>query len=681
MLLTHYPVVFTFAVMVTFSGGLFLPASVVQESLFLVWFHIFLQIVPPGSAQGRGAARSRGPLSSCDSKDRSGADSCEEYGSTSCMQKAPGEEILAGPSLGEKTAAKSFESCDLPRMRQVAIRRIKEQLTRRLKLHVLRSRGPAARPPGFKTRYKATRITGGAINMFKIYHEEGNLPVLKATILEETIKAESHARHLPDAQKKSFFTLSPALRTSRESHTEKPNALLLTIMDSKRPSTSASEDADDTEEVLTRNILRGLPTKDALILENPEAETEHFPETQTFPHQDPPLKEASFPAQTPTFAPPPVDPVDKTPPQDREAERSPEHRKSPVTSPIHASPQNREIERPPEHQETPITPPDLTRGIRVSSLVSLQMPVHKSPALPLIPRSPHTSIVMRSSTAPVENPAPTTSDIPEPAVSTPLPEFPEGDRSEWFTQQLAEAEATGGVVMKPPEITAPPSMGAEITKSIRELYKSFTQAKEAQGRGEETHQKIGASLGKLDEWDAQLATLGNAARGNQLPGRGLMGIEDITACESLLARDRCSLEDGSVPLEILNRQLELTTQNVKVLLDSAGLPLMKGSGDSAPTESELNASLEEFSRLFSRQLSSVEERGNQVVLDFVVQAARKVERAQCLKDTLDPILVEHARVTSRALARLREPIVNTTRIEFDYAKHMASRGEDKDPIP
>eukprot|EP01018_Ginkgo_biloba_P034125 Gb_39972 [translate_table: standard] len=87
------------------------------------------------------------------------------------------------------------------------------------------------------------------------------------------------------------------------------------------------EDADDTEEALTRNILRGLPTRDDLIPDLPEA--------------------------------------------------------------------------------TPVPPPK---------------PV-------LIP-----------------------SGIPDPAVAMPFPKLPKGGRSEWFAKQLAKAEATGGVVMKPPEL-------------------------------------------------------------------------------------------------------------------------------------------------------------------------------------------------------------------------------------
>lgn len=75
----------------------------------------------------------------------------------------------------------------------------------------------------------------------------------------------------------------------------------------------------------------------------------------------------------------------------------------------------------------------------------------------------------------------------------------------------------------------------------------------------------------------------------------------------------------------------------------------------------------------------MEERGNQAVLEFMVQAAQKVKRAQCLKDSLDPVLVEHTWVISRVSTQLWEPIVNTARIKSDYDKHVVSRGEGKDP--
>lgn len=149
------------------------------------------------------------------------------------------------------------------------------------------------------------------------------------------------------------------------------------------------------------------------------------------------------------------------------------------------------------------------------------------------------------------------------------------------------------------KIVTPPLIRTEITSSIKELYKSFTRAEEAKGRGEEVHQNIEASLEKIDEWNAKLATLGNATRRNHLPSLGLMGVEDIATCESVLARTRQALEDGGT-LTVFNRQLESSTRNVKSLLDNAGLPSVRKSDDFTPTESELEANLGEFARNFSR---------------------------------------------------------------------------------
>lgn len=227
------------------------------------------------------------------------------------------------------------------------------------------------------------------------------------------------------------------------------------------------------------------------------------------------------------------------------------------------------------------------------------------------------------------------------------------------------------------KIIAPPLMGAEITGSIKELYRSFTRAEEARGRGEEVHQKIKASLEKIDEWNAKLATLGNVDQRNYLSNLGLMGVEDIATYESVLARTRKTLEDGGAPLAVFNRHLESSAQNVKSLLDSVGLPLVRKPDDSASTESELEATLGEFARHFSQQLTFMEEKGNQAIHEFVVQVAQKVERAQCLKESLDPILAEHIQVVSKAVAKLKEPIVDTARIESDYDKCEVMGGKGK----
>ena len=91
------------------------------------------------------------------------------------------------------------------------------------------------------------------------------------------------------------------------------------------------------------------------------------------------------------------------------------------------------------------------------------------------------------------------------------------------------------LILNRDRIMAPPLMGTDIIGSIKELYRSFTRAEEAKGRGEEMHQKIEASLEKIDEWNAKLATLGNVAQRNQLSSLALMGVEDISTYESILA--------------------------------------------------------------------------------------------------------------------------------------------------
>eukprot|EP01018_Ginkgo_biloba_P036104 Gb_14082 [translate_table: standard] len=128
------------------------------------------------------------------------------------------------------------------------------------------------------------------------------------------------------------------------------------------------------------------------------------------------------------------------------------------------------------------------------------------------------------------------------------------------------------------------------------------------------------------------------------------------------------------------REEEARGRGEESLLDSAGLPPVRKLNDSTPTESELDTSLGEFTGNFSQQLASVEERGNQAIHEFVVQVARKVEQAQFLKETLDPVLAEHTQVVSRELTKLQGPIVDIARIELDYDKYEASRGKGKAPL-
>jgi len=81
-------------------------------------------------------------------------------------------------------------------------------------------------------------------------------------------------------------------------------------------------------------------------------------------------------------------------------------------------------------------------------------------------------------------------------------------------------------------------MGVEITGSIRDIYRSFTRAEEAKGKGEETHHRIKSSLEKIDEWSIKLTTLRNVSLRNQLPNLALIGVDEVATYERVLARTR-----------------------------------------------------------------------------------------------------------------------------------------------
>eukprot|EP01018_Ginkgo_biloba_P001112 Gb_13534 [translate_table: standard] len=143
------------------------------------------------------------------------------------------------------------------------------------------------------------------------------------------------------------------------------------------------------------------------------------------------------------------------------------------------------------------------------------------------------------------------------------------------------------------KIVVPPSMGSEIVGSIKELYQFFIQIEEARARGEKTHRRIGASLEQVNEWEAKLATLGNVARRNLLPNLSLLEFDEVVTCENVLNKTRQALEDGDAPLVLSNRQLESSSHNIRALLDSAGLPPVVKPDDSFPLETELDAALGE----------------------------------------------------------------------------------------
>eukprot|EP01018_Ginkgo_biloba_P026719 Gb_11436 [translate_table: standard] len=149
-------------------------------------------------------------------------------------------------------------------------------------------------------------------------------------------------------------------------------------------------------------------------------------------------------------------------------------------------------------------------------------------------------------------------------------------------------------------IVAPPSMGAEITCSIKDLYQSFVQIEEARAKGEETHRRIGASLEQINEWESKLATLKNVAHRNLLLNLSLLELDEVITCENALAKTKQVLEVGDAPLVSSNRQLESSSRNIRTLLDSAGLPPVVKLDNSPPSEIELDATLGEFTTQFAR---------------------------------------------------------------------------------
>eukprot|EP01018_Ginkgo_biloba_P040360 Gb_12614 [translate_table: standard] len=151
------------------------------------------------------------------------------------------------------------------------------------------------------------------------------------------------------------------------------------------------------------------------------------------------------------------------------------------------------------------------------------------------------------------------------------------------------------------ELVADPMSIVRSTNKISE-----EAVEEAQGRGEETHRRIRASLEQINEWESKLATLGNVAHRNTLPKMSLLELDEVITCENVLAKTRQALEDSDAPLVSSNRQFESSSYNIKTLLDSAGLPQIAKSDNSFPSEVELDATLGEFTAQFTRQLASVD---------------------------------------------------------------------------
>eukprot|EP01018_Ginkgo_biloba_P039476 Gb_17394 [translate_table: standard] len=339
-----------------------------------------------------------------------------------------------------------------------------------------------------------------------------------------------------------------------------------------------------------------------------------------------------------------------------------------------------------------INPLNLSGGIRLPPSLSLKPTIWRSPTFTILapviamPSSTLESTITTSTPRSSLTTLPSTklgrAPLIDPIDGTHLEDAQSAtppstvSKSQWIQMQLAKAEEVGSATPKPPEvileydkatsslkrvtkrkiriedqdrdrIMALPSIDTEITGSIKDLYRCFVQVEEARGRGEETHCRIGAYLKQINEWDSKLATLGSVARRNLLPNLSLLELDEVITYENVLAKTRQALEDGDVPLVSSNRQLESSSHNIMTLLDSAGLPLVVKPNNSFPSEVELDATLGEFTTQFARQLASVEEQGNQALHKFVVGVARKVERPQCVKEFLGPILAEHTRIASK----------------------------------
>eukprot|EP01018_Ginkgo_biloba_P026737 Gb_40099 [translate_table: standard] len=147
------------------------------------------------------------------------------------------------------------------------------------------------------------------------------------------------------------------------------------------------EDADDTEEVLTMNILRGLSTGETLIPDPTGASPVPPAVIHTPPSWVIPQKEASPPAHVSTSVP-----------------QTPEIMVPPISASTEKIFSGTSPALPPPIPE-PLQEPEDTR-VEIT-----RTPTH--------PEAPHTFPPVPSSTAPREEPVLTTSDIPGPTVASP----------------------------------------------------------------------------------------------------------------------------------------------------------------------------------------------------------------------------------------------------------------------
>eukprot|EP01018_Ginkgo_biloba_P005659 Gb_15701 [translate_table: standard] len=190
------------------------------------------------------------------------------------------------------------------------------------------------------------------------------------------------------------------------------------------------------------------------------------------------------------------------------------------------------------------------------------------------------------------------------------------------------------------KIVISPSMSIEIQGSLKDLFKSLAQVEEAKSIGKQVHHEIQGTLRQIGEREAKLATLGNIARRNLLPNVPLLSLDEVS------------------PGIILPKHPIIACQ--------CRVPPVIKQDNTLCMEVEFEATLGDFVNKCSGHLVSVEEQGKQSIHEFAIGVARKIERVQCVKEFLNPILTEHTKTMSKVASRIKDPIVNTARIDDDY---------------
>eukprot|EP01018_Ginkgo_biloba_P040016 Gb_27258 [translate_table: standard] len=381
------------------------------------------------------------------------------------------------------------------------------------------------------------------------------------------------------------------------------------------------------------------------------------------------------------------------------------------------------------------TPFDLSIGIQVSPLISLKPSLWDSPtfSLPIpppsftspltpgtsstitIPTPPFITLIeyhistsltaskaattlrlhglasgLRESIMASTSNSPDPSSVPEQSTMTPFTSSPTLAQSnvamssdspthamskqQWIHMQLPRAEGMDTTTPRHPEVTLEYD---KATSSLKKVNKRRI--------------KTGEQVTTLQTEENLLSLTRKRKRGAKSTGRGSQSQRPRSPSQDseFVGLDRQMggqvgnpgqvLEDGDTPLVTSNRHLEMSSHNILSLFDNDGLPQVMRPDNTLCTETEFDATLGEFAGQFSKQLASVGEQGNQALHEFVVEVARKAERAHCVKEFLNPILTKHTKIVSKAMARVKNPIINTARINVDYDKCLAIREKGRGP--